>query len=649
MLSLTKYSKLFSPYKLRNKVVKNRIAMVELVNNYAENHVPTERMARFYAERAKGGVGLIITEGLSVHPTSLPQPHIPTAYEEDNIPKFRMVADMVHEHQTVLLGQLWHVGRQQLWSPTMSPWGVSALPCPLSNSVPHEMTTKEIQEIIDSFVKSAENLQQAGFDGISLHGAHGYLITQFLSPWTNKRKDEYGGSLENRLRFVVQILNQIRERCGEDFIIGIKLTVHEYVEGGLDLEDTKVIIKHFKANCSLDYIAVSQGNFSFSLEYHVPDMHFSETPFIHLAQGIKEVAGDIPVMGMGKITNPDIAERLIAEGKIDIAGMGRSLISDAELPNKILDGKTDEIRECNSCNVCWGEIHASKPLLCIHNPAVGNEKNLGIGTLKEASIKKKVMVIGGGPAGLEAARVAAERGHKVQLFEKDAELGGQLIAGTMLPGRGDLKKTLDYLIKQAKQKGVEIRTNEYIDERKIEKINPDAVIIAAGSKPNLPKTRNSEFQTLSFEDAAKVEEWKGNVIIFDDDGDIPPYSLAEKAAKTAERVTIVTKKTHVAKEVNYVSWIGVNRRLRDYKNIKTITGHKITQFGTNHITIEDVFGGTEEKISCVQLIMVNRNKPNNDLYKKISENFETYNVGDSFAPRKLLASIHEAHNVARNI
>jgi len=646
---LAEYPSLFSPYKLRNKTVKNRMAMLELVNNYSDNHVPSERAARFYAERAKGGVGLIITEGLSVHPTSLPQPHVPAAYDEENIPQFRMIADMVHENDTILLGQLWHVGRQQLWSPTMSPWGVSALPCPLSNAVPHEMTVAEIQEVIDGFVNSAENLQQAGFDGISLHGAHGYLITQFLSPWTNKRQDEYGGSLENRARFVVEIVNSIRERCGENFIIGIKLTVHEYVDEGLDLEDTKQIVKHFRESCSLDYFAVSQGNFSFSLEYHVPDMHFPETPFIHLAQGIKEAAGDIPVMGMGKITNPETAERLLSEGIIDIVGMGRALISDPELPNKILAGRTDEIRECNSCNLCWGEIHASKPLMCIHNPAAGNEEKLGIGTLEKAAQIKRVMVIGGGPAGLEAARIAAERGHKVDLYEKESYLGGQLVAAAKLPGRGDLQKTLDYLIKQAALHGVDVHLNHLIDKPFIDEVKPDVVLISAGSEPNLPEKADSRYQIISFEDAANKQEWNGNVVIFDDDGDIPPYALAERAAKEADQVTIVTKKTDMAKDVNYVSWIGVNRRIRKFNNITFIPGHKISQLEAENIVIEDVFGGSGKEIPCDHLVMVNKNKPKEELYKKISENYECYNIGDSYAPRKLLASIYEAHLTARKI
>ncbi|MDQ0221064.1 FAD-dependent oxidoreductase [Peribacillus cavernae] len=645
---MTTYPLLFSPLKLGNKTLRNRMAMVELVTNYAEQQQPTERNANFYAERAKGGVALIVTEGLSVHPTSVPQPHVPAAYLKENIEKFRSIADSVHQHGTILLGQLWHVGRQQLWSPMMSPWGVSALPCPLSNAVPHEMSVEDINEIVESFVLSARNLKEAGFDGVSLHGAHGYLITQFLSPWSNKRRDQYGGSIENRARFVVDIINRIHETCGDDFIVGIKLTVHEYVEGGLDLEESKILIQHIIQHCKVDYIGVSQGNFSFSLEYHVADMHFPPTPFIHLAEEVKKISGNIPVMGMGKITDPETAEKLIVGGSADLIGLGRALISDAEFANKAATNP-DNIRECTSCNICWGEIHGGKPLVCMHNPEAGYEKEYGMGTLTRTSLPKKVVVVGGGPAGLEAARIAAARGHHVMLIEKQPELGGQLLQAAKLPGRENLTKTLSFLTRELKRHNVEIRLKEVADEDFIDAIQPDVVIIAAGSTPNLPEFENRSMRVHSFVDSINMEEWGDHVVIFDDDGDIPPYALAEKIATLSKNVTIVTKKPQLAKEANYLSWIGINRRIRSFENITFFTSHKIVQIKSDGIEIQDVFGGQPKYIGCSDVVMVTRNSANNIIYQNLKEKYETYNIGDSYAPRKILAAIHEAHRVARTI
>ncbi|MRG84853.1 oxidoreductase [Salinibacillus xinjiangensis] len=643
------FEKLFSPINVGSKTLSNRITMAEVLNNYGEKHEPTMRQAKFYGERAKGGVAMIVTEGFSVHPTSLPQPQVPIAYTEENIDKFKMIADEVHKYDTVLLGQLWHVGRQQLWSPTMSSWGVSELPCPLSDAVPHAMTVEEIKEIEDSFVSSAINLSKAGFDGVSLHGAHGYLITQFLSKWTNKRKDEYGGSLENRTRFIVNIVNKIKENCGKDFIVGIKLTVHEYVEGGLDLTESKNIVQYLNEKCALDYYGVSQGNFSHSLEYHVPDMHLGETPFIHLTEEIKKVAGDTPVLGLGKITNPNIAEHLLHEGKLDLVGMGRALISDAELPNKAKTGDVKGIRECNSCNVCWGEIHSGKPMVCIHNPSVGNEKDYGIGTLIKTKTPKKVMVIGGGPAGLEAASIAAERGHNVHLFEKESNLGGQLRRAIEIPGREELIKTLNYLTYKVKSNDVNVYLDTIVDETLVDEITPDVVLYAAGSNQEIPDHENKNYSIYSYEEAVAKNIWNGSVLIFEDDGDIPPYSLTEKIAKSASEVTILTKKAKIAHNVNYVSWLGVNRRLRKYENIDYITGYKINKLNKNDIEIEHTFGGSKKDIAYNHVIYITKNKSNHALFKKISKKYRSYNIGDSYAPRKVLAAIHEAHRLARSI
>ena len=279
----------------------NRLALIATVNNLGRNDAITDEQIAFYEARAAGGTGIIITEGMSVHPTSLPNPTLPAAYDPSLIPGLRRLADAIHRHDRLIIGQLWHVGRQALWNPSEQPWSPSGERDAYSGATPHVMTDAEILELVEGFRVSAVNLQEAGFDGVELHGAHGYLITQFLSRSSNLRDDRWGGSIENRSRFIVEVTRAIRASCGSDFAIGLKLTTHEWVEGGLDLDESKRIVDHLLDEITLEYIAVSQANFGPSLERHVPDLRYPDVPFEDLTRGIHEaVAGRTSVMGLCK-------------------------------------------------------------------------------------------------------------------------------------------------------------------------------------------------------------------------------------------------------------------------------------------------------------------------------------------------------------
>ena len=282
-------SSALEPIRIGSVELRNRIVMSATVNNLGLNLRITDELIAFYTERARGGVGAIVTEGLSVHETSIPNPTVPLAFDERVVPGFAKLAESVHEAGAALFGQLWHVGRQALWNPSLAAWGVSGMRDPYSGSTPHVMTTPEIREVIAGFVRSAVNLERAGFDGVELHGAHGYLLTQFLSPLSNTRTDEWGGSLENRSRFVVELITGIRKAVGAGFVVGIKLPAHEYVDGGIDLEEAQAITAYLVNTARPDFFATGQGNFSPSLEKHVPDMHFPDMAFVHLPAGIRAV------------------------------------------------------------------------------------------------------------------------------------------------------------------------------------------------------------------------------------------------------------------------------------------------------------------------------------------------------------------------
>ena len=362
------FAHLFSPIQIRNREIRNRIALPATLTNYGVGHRVTDRWVDFLAARAIGGAGLVVSEVIAVDPEALAHGAIVTGYDDVNVDGFNRAARAVERAGACLVGQLWHPGRQQLWHPTRSPMGVSDQPDPLSWTVPHVMSTKDIERLVDAFAAVAARLERSGFHGVELHGAHGYLITQFLSPWSNTREDRYGGSLEARVRFVEEVIREIRSRCGNDFIVGLKMPADEGVAGGIDADEAERITVHLATLGGLDYLAYGQGNFSASLENHVPDMHFPQAPFVDLHRRMRRAAGGIPVMALGRIGTPELAEQLVAEGYGDLVGMSRALISDADFAIKARDGRAEDIRPCTFDNWCWGEVHAGKPLAEFHNP-----------------------------------------------------------------------------------------------------------------------------------------------------------------------------------------------------------------------------------------------------------------------------------------
>ena len=482
------YPHLFSELVVGTRTLRNRIALPATLTNFGAGNRITDRWVDFLAERARGGCGLVVTEIIAVDPEALAHGAIVTGYDDANDVGFERVADEVHAAGSCILGQLWHPGRQQLWHPTRSPAGVSDQPDALSWTVPRVLSTEECARLVDDYVAVARRLARCGFDGVELHGAHGYLITQFLSPWSNTREDAYGGDLEGRTRFVREVAERIRDACGESFVVGVKMPADEGVEGGIDAEEAALITGRLAATGAFDLFAYGQGNFSLSLENHVPDMHFRPGHFIDLHRRMREAAGGTPVMALGRVGTPELAERIVAEGYGDLVGMTRAQVSDAAFASKAREGREDEIRPCVFDNFCWGQVHAGKPLGAeFHNPHLGERGGSGLGTGPGGAPAQGGRGRGGAGGGSRRPGSRRARGHEVHLFGAGPAAGGKLLLEARLPGHADVARVVEHQLRMAGRHGVRAVLGKRADEAAVRALAPDAVVVATGAKMRRPR------------------------------------------------------------------------------------------------------------------------------------------------------------------
>jgi len=430
MLAPYKFKKLLEPIQIGPFKLRNRVVSSATYSAMAENGLFTEQPIYYYTEKAKGGVALIITEELAVHPsTALGLYRNVKAYDSNAIKSFQALSDSIHRYGAYVIGQLWHGGihvlnkdpHGQLIQPA---WAVSSIPSVVMSdgySVPKEMSIEEIHEIQEGYVKSAQNLLKGGFDGVEIHSSHGYLPQQFLSPLYNKRNDKYGGSFENRLRFLLEIIEMLYEVTKNKKILGIRLVGDELFQGGLTLEDTKKIATILDSTEKIDYLNITHGSIQHNVHLNVPPMYYEQGFLVYLAATIKRYVKRAKVFAVGRITNPIQADEIISRGDADLVVMTRAIIADPELVNKCAEGKLDDIIPCIGCNqACLGHVlNWGIPISCILNPATGREKLWGIGTLLPTIKRKRVLVIGGGPAGCEFSIIAAKRGHDITLIEKE--------------------------------------------------------------------------------------------------------------------------------------------------------------------------------------------------------------------------------------
>lgn len=417
--------RLFSPLTINGKTLKNRCVVTPMLMNFCEEDgTCTERFAAYHEAKAKGGFAMIVTENVAVTSVAKGYQWIPGLWKDEHIPGFRDLTDRVHQYDTVIIAQLNHPGRQasEKYAKAQS-WAPSAIPDPYHNEeMPHEMTIAEIHKTVEDFGDAALRAKKAGFDGIELHGAHGYMIPEFMSMYTNKRTDEYGGDLTNRMRFALEIIENVRQKCGPDFILGYRLSADERVTGGLTIEDTKAIVPYLD-QAGVDYFSISIA-VNATDDQMIPSMYYRHGYQADYAKEVKNVTCK-PVITVGRINDTRIAESILRSHKADLIGFARQSLTDPETPNKAREGRFEDIRKCVGClHGCVGHIDTGLAGSCELNPLVGHESDPEYQTVP-AEHPKKVMVVGAGPAGMQAAIAAAECGHQVEVYDSDRWAGGQ--------------------------------------------------------------------------------------------------------------------------------------------------------------------------------------------------------------------------------
>lgn len=643
----TTFPHLFQPVQLGPKQARNRIMRLATTSGMGEHGQVSERMVAFYRRVAEGGVGTIVTEAVPVHPSSLRGDAGIALFRPEAVPGMRRLAEAVHDQGALLIAQLNHGGRQHHAHrvPTLL-WGVSAIACPHSGGVPHEMTKGEIGDLIEGFVRTAVHAREGGLDGVEIHGGQGHLVQQFVSPFSNQRTDDYGGSFEKRLRFPRDVIRRVREAVGRDCIVGYRMGVDEFTPGGITVEASQRFARILVEDGLADYLSLVQSNFN-SIEMHLPDRHFPLGTFVDLHAQVKAEAGSLPTVTCTRIQTPAQAEEILRLGKADIIGLCRALIVDPDWPAKALAGRPEEIRLCIACNECWGPARGGGSLTCCCNPEAGRE--LEFGPLAAAATPRRVVVVGGGPAGLEAARVAAKRGHQVTLLEGEAALGGKIRGAAQVPGNEELEHVLQFLVPQVEKLGVAVRTQTAATARSIAAEQPDAVIVATGATPVAP-TLPGDGSVPVLVDANAVPGLPGErVVVMDEEGSYRTASATELLAQRGKQVTLVTRFFEVLRELPAVSRIATLRVL-DQQGVELRPNMFVDRTEGGGVVLKHYYSGREETIPGVSAVLwIGPQRTNDTLVDELRAlRIEAVHlVGDAFAPRRLADAILEGHRAGR--
>ena len=641
------FDHVFSPITIKGKTIKNRFAEPAVVTDFCnEDGTATERYLAYHEEKAKGGWGLIITEDYNVSPEGHGFRCTAGLWNDKQIASHSELPKRVHRYGTVILAQIYHCGRQtnSRAIPGLKPRSSSAIMCPFGDEIPDPLTTEEVKEMVSWYGDTALRAKKCGFDGVEIHGAHGYLIAQFFSPYSNKRLDEYGGNFWNRTRFAREIIQDIRRKCGDDFIIDMHISADEFVEGGLTLEDAKAIAVMME-QAELDMIHVSIGTY-LSVDLNIASSFSGHGWFADWGKAVRE-AVKIPVIVVSRVNDPFLADEMIATGKCDLVAMGRASLADPALPAKAKEKRFADIRRCIGCNDgCVGVLFTDNPITCVLNPMLGHEYE---GEIEQAAVRKKVAVVGAGPAGLYAAIAAAKRGHDVVVYEKGKHAGGNFYTASIPPCKGEITDFIVWQTEQCRQLGVEIKYETEATAQFLKEAGMDTVILATGSNPVVPPVPGlaGNEKVCFARDLLEGRVKPGNECVVIGGGQVGAET-AHFLAQLLRKVTVIEMTGVIAADAA----LAVNWHLIDClekRKVKMQTDATVTEITDEGVVYRDK-SGELHTVPADTIVVAAGYRANNPLEDALKDSgIEVKVVGDAVRARKVMHATREGFDAGRSV
>lgn len=673
---------LLQPYRLKHLTIRNRVFSSAHEPAYSEGGLPTDRYRAYHVEKARGGVGLTMTAGSAVvaedSPPAFGNLH---AYDDAIVPWIRRLTDEVHEHGAACMIQLTHLGRrtgwgQDDWLPIVAP---SPLREPAHRGIPKEAEDWDIERIVGKYADAAERMRAGGMDGIEIE-AYGHLFDQFWSPLTNQRTDEYGGSFENRLRFGWEVLRAVRARVGADYLVGIRMAIDEVLPGGIDTETGLEILRRLEADGLVDFVNVIRGHIATepNLAEVIPIHGMRSAPHLEFCGEVRRATG-LAVLHAAKIDDVATARHAIAEGLLDLVGMTRAQIADPHLVRKIAEGRAGEIRPCVGATYCLDRIYEAGEALCIHNAATSREQTMPH-EVPRATTSRRFVIVGAGPAGLEAARVAGERGHRVTVLEAMPWAGGQVRLAARNPRRRDLVGIVDWRLAELERLGVEVRYDTYAEADDVLGLDPDVVIVATGGLPQLPDLEEGAARVATSWDVLGGDVTPtGEVLFFDDNGTHSALSAAELIARSGARLEIVTPERMLGIEVGGMNHVPYARAFNETDTRITLNqrvlavrpegGRLCVEIGSDHSAHRSVrhvdhvvvdHGTAVNAELYLALKPGSRNRGAVDhgalmegrpqsLVRNDTGTYQLFRIGDAVASRNIHAAVYDALRLVKDL
>jgi 2,4-dienoyl-CoA reductase-like NADH-dependent reductase (Old Yellow Enzyme family)/thioredoxin reductase len=635
---------LFSPFRIKSLQLENRIVMPSLASfMIGEEGTISEAAVEHYRRRAAGGPAMVIMEACAVSPEGMVSPNQARIDEDRFTPGLTRIAAAIQAAGAVPAIQLHHGGRQ-ISAKVIGrrPLAPSPLPCPSIRGEVEPLTVDGIRALVEKFGVAAERAARAGFELIEVHGAHGYLINQFLSRFSNIREDEYGRDVAGRTRFAVEIVEEIRRRLGPEIPLSFKISAEEYVDGGLTTEESVAILK-ILIRAGIDAVQISAGN-DMTPEWICQPMFMEKACLAESAAQAKRALG-IPVMAVGRINDPLTANRILRDQKADLVCIGRGLLADPDMPLKARQGRLNEIRTCVACNTCMQSIFKRGRIECLVNPSLGRETEMA---LTPAASPKKIMVIGSGPAGTNLAWVAAKRGHNVHVFEKRPEIGGQLLAGSTPEHKFELRSLIRFQTRQARKHGVKFHFNHEVTPLDIAAFGPEVVVLATGSLPLLPAVPGiGKPIVATYEEILNgaPPACRSAAVI---GGGPTGCELALHMAERGSSVTLVEMLPKVGRGLEAMTRKMILQRL-DRLGVKILTQNRLVRIEDDGAVVADT-GGRQQHLRAERVIIAVGNRPDNRIYENIqSDGYQIYRIGDCMEPRSAKEAIYESAVLARRL